>query len=317
MGLFDLGGTPGTNGNAGTDDGSLLSTLLPAGLSAAAGFFPTPTTTTTNGTSAVTGTQSQQNNINFSPQIQALLNQLTPQYARLAGQGTNLQPYQQQGEQQINANAALAQQAVQSNLAARGLSTSPVAAAMENTNNLNRVGQINTFQQQLPLLQQQLQKANLGAAGEFAASVPHGTSSTGNLSQNTTSQQTQTQQSGGGLGGLLAGLGSFAGPLASGLAMLSDKELKENIEDDKNDHLGKLLKLRPKTFNYKGAPSDHASGFIAQDLEKVLPNLVQTEPMSGLKLVKYHELIPKIVGAIQTLHENMSHLSKNTEKKVA
>ena len=44
---------------------------------------------------------------------------------------------------------------------------------------------------------------------------------------------------------------------------------------------------------------DHQLGFIAQDVEAVLPQLVQTEPETGLKTVGYMGVIPLLVEAIK------------------
>lgn len=253
-----------------TAPGSLFSQNPLAGLlslvtGGASGFFPTPgnsnsqgTSNTqtyggsqqslqsllqslqqTSGTSGQQGTQSSSTTPTVSPQTQALLDQLTKQYGALASSTPDLKPYQAQQTQQINTNRGLQGKAVDNIMAARGLSTSPVSGTAQAGVENSRVGDITNLQQSLPLLLQQLKSQNLAAAGNFASSLPRGStttgtsgqtgystqqqsgSQTGNSSQygsqygtssNQSAQNTQTSQGGGigsGLGGiasLLAGL---------------------------------------------------------------------------------------------------------------
>lgn len=269
------------------------------GLSAGAGAVPTPASGSSSSTSSVSPVISATN--------QALLNQLGDQYQHLTNTGVNLQPYQQQQEQQINTNSDLAQKAAQEQLAARGLSASSVAGTVAAQGTQNRVAQIGQLQQQIPLLQHEQTLQNLGAESGFAASIPHGTTSSTN-----TNFQTQT---GGGIGGFLGGLGKALGGIIGLGSTPSDKRLKDNVHDT-TDGLDKILQLKPKEFNYKEEldPSGEVhSGFMAQDLEKLFPSVVSTEPHSGMKLVKYHELIPKIVSAIQELHDKMGSMSKENK----
>lgn len=173
---------------------------------AASGFFPTSTTSTTNSNSNSNGTSTT--NPVLSAQAQNFLNQLQGQYTNLLNNPNNLSGYQATQANSINGNAQLASQASNQMLAARGLSTSPVAAAVSNTNNQNRVGQLNSLSQSIPLLQEQMQQQNDAAGTSFFNSIPRG--STTNQNQNQTQNSTTTQKSGGGIGGLLSGLGSLA-----------------------------------------------------------------------------------------------------------
>jgi hypothetical protein len=265
-----------------------------AGIAGLAGAIPTPS----SGSSTPI----------LSAENQGLLNQLGAEYSHLAQAGINLQPYQEQQEQQINTNSNANAQAAQQALAARGLANSPVSGAVAANESQARTGQITNLQQSIPLLANQLQEQNLGQATQFTASIPHGT-------------QTQAQ-TGGGIGGFLGGLGGILGgalKAAPVLATASDKRLKDNITDT-TDGLDKILALKPKEYNYKpevdGTGGESHSGFLAQDLEKHLPSTVLTDPHSGLKAVKYHELIPKIVKAIQELHEKVGEIGKNSARTV-
>jgi len=286
-------------------------TSLVAGLAGVAGAFPNSGTQTTNSS----GTSNTTANSNFngsstpilSEENQALLHQLTNQYSHLAQVGVNLQPYQQQQEQQINRNSGLASRASMEALARRGLSNSPVAGTVAANQEGNRINQITNFQQGIPLLANQLNLQNAGAAGQFAASIPHGTSQTGNTDSTsntaTTNNSTTKTSSGGGAGGFLGGLGKALSVGAGIASMFSDERLKENVVDIK-DGLDKVLKMKGKAYNYIGDESK-SSGFMAQDLEKLFPDVVDNSDPSGFKKVKYHELLPKIVKSIQELNDKV------------
>ena len=264
-----------------------------AGIAGLAGAFPTPASGTTTP--------------NLSPENQSLLSQLGAQYSHLAQTGVNLQPYQQQQEENINRNSNINQQAAQEALAARGLANSPVSGTVAANQAQARTGQISQLQASLPLLQNQLQSQNLGQAANFTASIPHGS--------------TSTTSTGGGIGGFLGGVGGILGAALGGAmkgGQISDKRLKDNVHDT-TDGLEKILKLKPKEYNFKpevdGSGGEVHSGFIAQDLEKLFPSVVNTDPQTGVKLVKHEELIPKIVKAIQELHGKMGSMMK--EKQTA
>lgn len=84
----------------------------------------------------------------------------------------------------------------------------------------------------------------------------------------------------------------------------SDKKFKKDIKSIENA-LTTIEKLEGKTyvwnreaFKVKNFDSGGHSGFIAQDLEKVLPHLVATDK-DGDKSVNYTELIPYLVEAIK------------------
>lgn len=68
--------------------------------------------------------------------------------------------------------------------------------------------------------------------------------------------------------------------------MFSDERLKEDIRPaKKRDLSARLLQLKPKTWQWKGGGGE-ATGFIAQDVEKILPAAVLEHP-SGYKMIDY------------------------------
>ena len=88
--------------------------------------------------------------------------------------------------------------------------------------------------------------------------------------------------------------------------ILSDKRLKTNINDLSINCINLLNKIKSVEFNWidhyripekKRHTLDH--GFIAQDIEEILPNLVNSE--GEYKSLKYEKIAPYIVKAIQEL----------------
>ena len=97
------------------------------------------------------------------------------------------------------------------------------------------------------------------------------------------------------------------------LTAASDRRLKKNISDI-NGALSLISELAPKTYNFRvdeypdmDLADGDKMGFIAQEIEKVLPELVRTgrnvESIDGesfnSKSVNYVELIPLLTKAIQ------------------
>jgi hypothetical protein len=92
----------------------------------------------------------------------------------------------------------------------------------------------------------------------------------------------------------------------------SDEILKKNIKN-KSGGLASIGKLNPIEFDYKKEKGGKKHlGFSAQEVEKVLPNLVH-ENEEGVKSIKMIEMIPLLVGAIQDLKKEIELLKK--EKK--
>lgn len=84
----------------------------------------------------------------------------------------------------------------------------------------------------------------------------------------------------------------------------SDKRLKKNIEDVK-DPVEKLLGLRGVTFDWRNdefpernLPNRKTYGFIAQEMEKVIPELVSTDT-NGFKAIQYQNLTSVLVEAFK------------------
>jgi len=85
-------------------------------------------------------------------------------------------------------------------------------------------------------------------------------------------------------------------------AWSSDIRLKRNVKELGFNGLNIINKLRPVTFEWKEAMDlgmeGTQMGFIAQELEEILPTMVLTGK-DGSKAVKYNEMLPILVKAIQ------------------
>lgn len=107
---------------------------------------------------------------------------------------------------------------------------------------------------------------------------------------------------------------------STSITAISDESLKENIRDlDKG--LDTVLGLKPRRFDWKNGDGDNIMGFVAQEVDAVLPELVhdfqytETETKLGLKM---GDMIPTLVKAIQeqqtlieTLTDRIAALENN------
>lgn len=80
----------------------------------------------------------------------------------------------------------------------------------------------------------------------------------------------------------------------------SDRRLKDNIQT-LDGGLAKLLQLHPVSFTWNSGPrkGKHDIGLIAQDVQKVQPELVNTDTTTGYLAVDYPKLAPILIKAIQ------------------
>ena len=87
----------------------------------------------------------------------------------------------------------------------------------------------------------------------------------------------------------------------------SDLILKENIKPIENS-LEILKQINPVQFNWKDSGKT-SFGIIAQEIEAILPNLVDTNE-NGLKTVSYLQLIAFLIDAIKKQQEQIDELRK-------
>ena len=88
----------------------------------------------------------------------------------------------------------------------------------------------------------------------------------------------------------------------------SDKNLKKNIQHITDDKSNNIKNLEPVEFNYKDDNTQRKHlGFIAQDVEKIYPELV-TDSQNNVKSINYVEFIPLLVLKIQNQQKEIDEL---------
>ena len=99
----------------------------------------------------------------------------------------------------------------------------------------------------------------------------------------------------------------------------SDRRLKKNIEEIEEESNDKVKQLRPVTYQWKHQTHDKSqAGFIAQEVEKVLPELVkENDSIDGAKYkgVSSDDLIPYLVKYVQKLRKKLEILKETKLKK--
>ena len=96
----------------------------------------------------------------------------------------------------------------------------------------------------------------------------------------------------------------------------SDMRLKENIKDIENEELNNLLNLEPKKYNLINDDKNKIHyGLIAQDVEKILPSLVnEIDDVENNELkykgVNYLELIPLMLKKMISMQDEINILKK-------
>lgn len=109
--------------------------------------------------------------------------------------------------------------------------------------------------------------------------------------------------------------------IANSIAGSSDARFKSNINPIENS-LQKVQQLRGVTFDWKTKEfperafnDNRAMGFIAQEVEKVLPEVVQTEKTAeGYKSVQYDKVVALLVEAIKEQQKQIQVLQKEIKK---
>ena len=90
----------------------------------------------------------------------------------------------------------------------------------------------------------------------------------------------------------------------------SDERLKDNIIPIENS-LEKIGNLKGYEFDWNNKQEvyeGHDVGVIAQEVEKVLPEVVETREHDGYKAVKYEKIIPLLINAINDLKAEIEEL---------
>ncbi|MDM1555170.1 tail fiber domain-containing protein [Chryseobacterium indologenes] len=104
---------------------------------------------------------------------------------------------------------------------------------------------------------------------------------------------------------------------ASAIDYNSDERLKKNITEIKSSQ-EIINKLRPVSYFWnengkkKGGNAQLQYGLVAQEVEKVLPNIVSTDH-DGYKSVNYNELIPLLLQTVQEQGKKIEELQKELQ----
>lgn len=129
--------------------------------------------------------------------------------------------------------------------------------------------------------------------------------------------------SSGGVAGQLNFTGEVLGNLnvsgdicAFDATVTSDGRLKENVEDIKNA-VDTVKSLRGVTFDWNkdsGREGKHDIGFIAQEVQEIVPEVVKTDSDTGTLSVSYQKLVPLLIEAIKSLSSEIEVLKKELGK---
>lgn len=87
--------------------------------------------------------------------------------------------------------------------------------------------------------------------------------------------------------------------------ILSSERYKENIEDVKDS----ILDLRPVKFRYKST-QEQSYGFIAEEVEKIAPQLCIYNKNHELESIKYHEFTALLLNEIKKLNDRLNTLER-------
>jgi len=92
----------------------------------------------------------------------------------------------------------------------------------------------------------------------------------------------------------------------NGTSFTSDRNLKDNFQDI-SEGLNLIKSLHGTYFTWKNDPSERKLGFIAQEVEAIIPELVKTNE-NGFKSVDYVSVIPVLVEAIKEQQKQIDEL---------
>ncbi|BDD07489.1 tail fiber domain-containing protein [Aureibacter tunicatorum] len=99
--------------------------------------------------------------------------------------------------------------------------------------------------------------------------------------------------------------------VAKDVLVNSDQRLKENVETLQSS-LEKVEKMRGVNYQRISDKSQHI-GFIAQEVEEVIPNLVETG-VDGIKSVRYAQMTAVLVEAIKEISAELKELKESLNK---
>lgn len=87
----------------------------------------------------------------------------------------------------------------------------------------------------------------------------------------------------------------------------SDSKLKTKVINLHDTLTSKLMELKPVSYEFKRFPGQKRYGLIAQDVEKILPELVSVDD-SGILGIQYMDIIGLLVSAVQELNTKINKI---------
>ena len=94
------------------------------------------------------------------------------------------------------------------------------------------------------------------------------------------------------------------------ICISSDSRLKDNVIKI-DDSLSKIEKLRGVSYELKSDPGTVHIGLIAQEVNKVIPEVVQLDDNSKYYGISYQSLVPVLIEAIKELSDRIKKLENN------
>jgi hypothetical protein len=108
-------------------------------------------------------------------------------------------------------------------------------------------------------------------------------------------------------GGFSAGAISAASLTAANIVETSSVTLKENINFIDNG-LNSILSLNGVTYDRKDGSSKNEAGLIAEDVYKILPNLVSLDKQGNPNGINYSKLSAYLIEAVKELKKEIETL---------
>lgn len=109
--------------------------------------------------------------------------------------------------------------------------------------------------------------------------------------------------------------GLFAGGVGKIGDCTSDRRLKTNIVDLDSGALEKIMQVKPRVFDWINGAGQHQSGFIAQEVQAVIPELYRGETADGYLRFSKDLLVPYLTKALQEL--NQISIKTNTDGAIS
>jgi hypothetical protein len=96
---------------------------------------------------------------------------------------------------------------------------------------------------------------------------------------------------------------------ANGTIQTSDFRLKKNISP-LTYGLNEVMKMQPVSYDWKDKSGSHKIGLIAQDIKKIVPEVVSGDEEKENLGMNYAELVPVLINAIKDLKKDLEETKK-------